>query len=110
MARLIHLDETAVIYEYSDLVPMVTMELVFKNSGALSAPSGVAYLCAKLFGEGTCSEGSAVFANSLENRAISISSHVGAETFVVSVSAMQSEFEFALDRLIALLREDKYVN
>ncbi len=108
MARLIHLDETAVIYEYSDLVPMVTMELVFKNSGALSAPSGVAYLCAKLFGEGTCSEGSAVFANSLENRAISISSHVGAETFVVSVSAMQSEFEFALDRLIALLREPNY--
>jgi len=108
MAKLLQFNDVAIVYEYSDLVPLVTMELVFENSGALSAGAGVAHLCAKLLGEGTQSEGSLVFAESLESRAVSISAHVGAETFVVSVSAMQSEFGFALERLIDLLKEPNY--
>ncbi len=101
--------ETPVVYEQDSRLPLVSLQLVFRNSGSLTdAKPGIAKLSGKLLGEGTKSMGSIAFAEALEGRAVSLNAHAGAETFVISLSALKSEWSFAVDRLLELLADPNY--
>ena len=98
-----------IIFEQDNRLPIVTMQLVFRNSGALSDEvSGVAKLASKLLSEGTKAEGSIAFATELESRAVSLGVSVGAETCVIVLSSLESEFEFAVSALCRLLDDPNY--
>lgn len=112
-ANLSHLKvdkvEVPFIYEEDTNLPIVSMQLVFENSGSLAdTQSGIAKLLAALLNEGTKKDGSVGFATKLENRAISISSNAGKETFVIEVSALKSEFGQAIEHLKELLQDPNY--
>jgi len=97
------------IFEEDNTLPIVSMQLIFQNAGSLTdAKDGLVKLTAKLLNEGTKKDGSVGFATKLENRAISLSSHAGAETFVVELSSLKSEFDYGLSLLEELLRDPNY--
>ncbi len=97
------------IFEENSNLPIVSMQLVFKNSGSLSdTKDGLVKLSAKLLNEGTLKDGSVGFATKLENRAISLSAHAGAETFVIELSSLKSEFNYGLELLEQLLVDPNY--
>ncbi len=95
-----------VIFEQDTHLPLVSLQLVFENSGALTDRiAGLAKLSSKLLGEGTKTMGSEAFAEALESRAITLDASVGAETFVISLHALKSEFFFGLEMLLQLLQD-----
>lgn len=98
-----------VIFEQDNRLPLVSLQLVFRDSGALSGDKpGLAKLASRLMGEGTRTHGSEAFAEALESRAVSLHASVGEETFVVSLHALKSEFSFGLSRLCALLSDPNF--
>ena len=98
-----------VVFEESKGLPIVSLQLVFKNAGHLSNTiDGQADMSAKLFNEGTAKEGSIGFATKLDAKAVDISAHVGRESFVIEVSSLKSEFPYAIERLIELLQDPNY--
>lgn len=97
------------IFEEDKNLPIVSMQLIFKNSGSLSdTKDGLTKLCAALLNEGTKKEGSTGFATKLESKAISLSTHVGRETFVIELGSLKSEFPEAIERLKELLQDPNY--
>jgi predicted Zn-dependent peptidase len=101
--------EVPFIFEEDKNLPIVSMQLIFKNSGSLSdTKDGLVGLSAQLLNEGTSKEGSIGFATKLEKRAISLSSHAGKETFVIEVGSLKEEFSTAIDRLKELLQDPNY--
>jgi len=105
----VHDTTIPVIFEQDKHLPLVSMQLVFQHSGALTdTKPGLAKLASKLLGEGSRSMGSEAFADALESKAISLHASVGAETFVISLSALKSEFTFGLEMLLALLQDPNY--
>jgi len=97
------------IFEEDNNLPIVSMQLIFQNSGSLTDPKdGLVKLSAKLLNEGTKKEGSVGFATKLENRAISLSTHVGKETLVIELSSLKSEFAYGLNLLEELLKDPNY--
>jgi len=95
-----------VIFEQERQLPLVSMQLIFRDSGALTDKiPGVAKLATKLLGEGSKEMGSEGFAEALESRAISLHASVGAETCVISLQALKSEFAFGLEMLCKLLSD-----
>jgi len=114
-AKIVNIDihETTIpiIFEQDNRLPLVTLQLVFRHSGALSDTiAGEAKLASKLLAEGTKEQGSIAFATQLESRAVSLSASVGAETFVMVLSALESEFEFAVSSLCRLLDDPNYTD
>ena len=98
-----------VVFEEGKYIPIVSMQLVFENAGHLSnTKDGLADMAAKLLNEGTAKEGSVGFATKLDAHAVDISSHVGRESFVIEVSALKSEFAYAVERLKELLKDPNY--
>ena len=98
-----------VVFEEGKYVPIVSIQLVFKNAGHLSNHlDGEADMAAKLLNEGTAKEGSIGFATKLDAHAVDIGAHVGRESFVIEVSALKSEFPYAVERLIELLQDPNY--
>ncbi len=98
-----------VIFEQDHRLPLVSLQLVFRDSGALSGDKpGLAKLASRLMGEGTHTQGSEAFAEALESRAVSLNASVGDETFVISLHALQSEFSFGLSKLCALLSDPNF--
>ncbi|MEA2048525.1 MAG: pitrilysin family protein [Campylobacterota bacterium] len=98
-----------VVFEQGNYIPIVNIQLVFKNAGHLSnTKDGLADMAARLFNEGTSKEGSVGFATKLDAHAVDIGSHVGRESFVVEVSALKSEFPYAVERLVELLKDPNY--
>ena len=97
------------IFEENKNLPIVSMQLIFKNSGSLSdTQDGLAQLSASLLNEGTKKEGSTGFATKLESRAISLGTHAGKETFVIEVGSLKEEFSYAIERLKELLTDPNY--
>ncbi len=97
------------IFEESKQLPIVSFQLVFKNAGHLANTiDGLADISAKLLNEGTSKDGSVGFATKLDAHAIDINAHVGRESFVIAVSALKSEFDYAIDRLVELLKDPNY--
>jgi len=98
-----------VLFEQDKRLPLVSMQLVFKSSGALAdSKPGLAKLASRLLSEGTKEMGSEAFAEALESRAIILQASVGAETFVISLNALTSEFHFGLEMLLKLLQDPNY--
>jgi zinc protease len=93
------------IYEKDDNLPIITMQLVFQNSGALStaSKSGLAKLSAKLLNEGSKNKGSEKFHEALDDKAIGLSVHAGNETLVFEVSSLKENFKKAIKLLNELL-------
>ena len=101
--------EVPVIFEKSDYVPIVSMQVVFRDSGALyDSKAGLAVMSAKLLSEGTKKDGSVGFAAKLENHAIHLNVSAGIETFSIDLSALKSEFGEGVKLLKALLRDPNY--
>jgi predicted Zn-dependent peptidase len=97
------------IFEEDKNLPIVSMQLIFKNSGSLAdTKDGLTKISAALLNEGTKKEGAVGFATKLENRAIGLSSHAGQETFVIEVGSLKEEFAEAIERLKELLRDPNY--
>jgi len=97
------------IYEEGNYIPIVSIQLVFKNAGHLSNTiDGLADMSAKLLNEGTSKEGSIGFASKLDAHAIDLHASVGRESLVLEVSALKSEFPYAIERLIELLQDPNY--
>ena len=98
-----------VVFEDGKYIPIVSMQIVFKNAGHLrNTKDGLADLSAKLLNEGTKKEGSVGFATKLDAHAVDIHAGVGRESFVIEVSALKSEFSYAMDRLEELLKDPNY--
>jgi len=98
-----------VVFEESKHLPIVSIQLVFKNAGHLSNTiDGQADMAAKLLNEGTSKEGSIGFATKLDAHAVDIGAHVGRESLVIEVSALKSEFPYAVERLVELLKDPNY--
>ncbi|CAA6821592.1 MAG: Zinc protease-like protein [uncultured Sulfurovum sp.] len=101
--------EVPFIFEENKNLPIVSMQLIFKNTGSLSdTKSGLVQLSAALLNEGTKKEGSVGFATKLESRAISLGTHAGKETFVIEVGSLKEEFPYAIERLKELLTDPNY--
>lgn len=94
-----------VIFEEDKRLPLVSMQFIFQNAGSITDTSkaGVAKLSARILGEGTKKLGSAAFAESLESKAIHISSSAGQETFVMELGCLKEEFNFGLKKFQELL-------
>ncbi len=98
-----------VVFEEGKYIPIVSMQLVFKNAGHLrNTKDGLADLSAKLLNEGTKKEGSVGFATKLDAHAVDLHAGVGRESFVIEVSALKSEFAYAIERLEELLKDPNY--
>jgi predicted Zn-dependent peptidase len=67
--------------------------------------SGLTTITSKILNEGTKKDGAIVFASKLENRAISLHSSNGFETFVIEISCLVSEYEQSLKLLNQLLKD-----
>jgi len=102
-------NEVPFIFEEDKNLPIVSMQLIFENSGSLTdSKDGLAKLASKLLNQGTKKEGSVGFATKLESRAITLSAHVGAETFVIELSALKSEFPYGIELFGDLLSDPNY--
>jgi len=99
-----------VIFEEDKRLPLVTMQFVFQNSGSITDTdkAGLAKFSAKVMNEGTKKLGSSAFAESLESKAIHISSSTGKETFVMEVGSLKEEFNEALNKLDSLLKDPNF--
>ena len=95
------------IFEQDTRLPLITMQLIFKNSGSISdtTKAGLAKFSAKVMNEGTKKLGSSAFAEALESRAIHISASSGKETFVIELGCLKGEFDEGLKYLQMLLSD-----
>jgi len=101
--------QVPLIFEKSTYVPIVSMQIVFKASGALyGKKAGLADMSARLLSEGTKKDGSVGFATKLENHAIHLTAAVGNETLTIELSALKSEFSEGVALLKALLSDPNY--
>lgn len=102
--------EIPVVFEQDKNLPILNLQLVFKNSGYMQDKnkSGLASLSAKLLNEGTKELGSTKFAQKLEDSAISLHSSIGFETFVIELSSIKDVNDKALSLLKELLNDPNY--
>ena len=94
-----------VIFEKHKTLPIFNLQLVFKNSGYINDTklAGLTNITAKILDEGTKTLGAVEFARKLENKAISIDTSTGFETFVIEVSCLKDEYKTALKYLNDIL-------
>ncbi len=94
-----------VIFEKDSSLPVVSMELIFKNAGSIQDGDkfGLARFTAKMFNEGTKKLGSTKFATILDDNAINLTVGNGNETFVFGLNCLKEKFPLALEELKALL-------
>ena len=99
--------QVPLIHEEDTRLPMVSMQLVFRDSGSIedAALPGLAKISAKMMNEGTKKLGSIGFAKELDAKAVHISASTGTETFVMEISSLQEAFDYGLDKFEDLLKE-----
>jgi len=101
--------EVPLIFEQNSYLPIVSMQIVFKASGALyDSKDGLSNLSAKLLGEGTKKDGSVKFATKLEDNAISLGAYAGIETMAIELSSLKEQFPKGVKLLKSLLKEPNY--
>lgn len=113
MVKEIKIKDTMVpvVFEEGKYIPIVSIQLVFTNAGHLSnTKDGLADMASKLLNEGTSKDGSVGFATKLDAHAVELGAHVGRESFVIEVSALKSEFDYAVQRLKELLKDPNYTD
>ncbi len=98
-----------VVFEQDKNLPILNLQLVFKNSGYMqNDKNGLASISAKLLNEGTKKLGSTKFATLLENKAISLHASTGFETFVIELSSIKEVHKDGLKLLKDLLEDPNY--
>ena len=99
-----------IVYEKDSSLPIVSMQIVFKNSGSLydGEKLGLAKFTASMLGEGTKELGAVGFAKKLEDSAISLSSSTGNETFVFELSSLKAQFPKGIELLKELLKNPNF--
>ena len=113
-AEILHIKidnvDVPVIYEKENLLPTVSMQLVFKNSGNIQNGKlyGLSSLSAKLLSEGTQKDGGVKFASYLEQKAISLDVSNGNETFVYELNSLTQQFDDGIELFKALLKDPNY--
>ncbi len=101
--------QVPVVFEESEYLPLISMQIVFKNSGSVyDTKAGLANMASKLLSEGTKKDGSIGFASKLENSAIHLSASAGNETFSIQLSSLKSEFAKGISLLKELLQDPNY--
>jgi predicted Zn-dependent peptidase len=101
--------QVPIVFEKSSYVPLISMQIVFTNSGALYDKSaGLADMASKLLAEGTKKDGSVAFATRLENHAINLSASASNEVFSIELSSLASEFDEGVKLLKELLKDPNY--
>ncbi len=98
------------IFEEDKRLPIVSMQIVFTNSGSIDEGKtfGLARLSAKMLNEGSLKRGSVGFADALDARAIQLSAHAGNETFVIELGSLKGEFDTGLSLLNEQFREPNF--
>ena len=96
-----------VIYERDISLPVVSMEIIFRNSGSMEDGDryGLASFTSKIFSEGTKKLGSTKFAEILDDNALNLSISNGNETFVIDATSLKEKFEL-LTKMIKELLSD----
>jgi len=97
--------DVPMIYERDARLPIVSMQLVFGQSGSIDdgeAP-GLAKVTASMLSEGTKQRGAVGFAEALDARAIQLSVHAGTETLVFELGALKEEFDEGVSLLDELI-------
>jgi predicted Zn-dependent peptidase len=113
-AEILHIKidnvDVPVIYEKENLLPTISMQLVFKNSGNIQNGKlyGLSSLSAKLLSEGTQKDGGVKFASYLEQKAISLDVSNGNETFVYELNSLTQQFDDGIELFKALLKDPNY--
>jgi len=99
-----------VIFESDTRLPLVTMQLIFTNSGSITdtTKAGLAKMSARVMNEGTKKLGSSAFAEKLESKAIHISSSTGAETYVMEIGSLKENFDEGLKYFSALIQDPNF--
>jgi len=102
--------EIPIIFEEDKSLPIVGMQIVFKNSGSLfdGKIDGLSKFTASMLREGTKTLGSVGFAKKLEDEAIHLSSSTGNETFVFELSSLKEQFPKGMELLKELLKEPNF--
>jgi predicted Zn-dependent peptidase len=96
------------IFEEEKRLPIVSMQLVFRNAGTITdtdKTEGLAKISSKMMNEGTLSLGSNGFATALDSKAIQLSASVGTETFVVEYGSLKDQFDEGTKLFSSLLKE-----
>ena len=99
--------DVPLIFEKETLLPIASMQVVFRYSGSLADGEhpGLARFAAKMMNEGTRTLGATGFAKALEERAISLSAHAGTETFVFELGSLKEVFDDGVVLFGQLLKE-----
>jgi zinc protease len=106
----IHGIDVPIVFEKDASLPLVSLQLVVKNSGSMEdgKDEGIAKFTAAMLGEGTKEMGATVFAEELEFRAIGLGANAGTETLVFDVSSLKEQFPYALGMLTKLLKAPNF--
>ena len=96
-----------VIYEKDNSLPVVSMQIVFRNAGSMEDGKhyGLASFTSKIFSEGTKKLGSTKFAEIVDDNALNLSVNNGNETFVFEASSLKEKFDL-LSKMIKELLND----
>jgi predicted Zn-dependent peptidase len=96
-----------VIYEKDSSLPLVSLEVIFRNSGSLEdgEHEGLASFTSKIYGEGTKELGSTKFAEILDDNALHLNVNNGNETFVFEASSLKEKFGMLCKMLSKLLKD-----
>ncbi|MFA7021118.1 M16 family metallopeptidase [Aliarcobacter sp.] len=95
-----------VIFEEQKSLPILNLQLIFKNSGFSKDNSniGVAYLSSRVLNEGSMDLKSTKFAEVLDENAITLHSSIGFETLVLELSSLKEKNDLAINLLSKLLK------
>ena len=96
-----------VIFEKHKTLPIFDLQLIFKNGGYINdyKKPGLTNITAKVLNEGTKKDGAIGFARKLENKAISLHSTTGLETFVIELSCLKDQYQNGLKYLKDILQD-----
>ncbi|WP_228286296.1 M16 family metallopeptidase [Arcobacter vandammei] len=95
-----------VIFEEQKTLPILNLQLIFKNSGYIKDKEnlGLASLSSKILNEGTKELGATKFAEKLDDNAITIHSAIGFETLTIELSSLKEKSNLAFEFLDELLK------
>jgi len=99
-----------VIFEEQKSLPILNLQLIFKNSGYIKDKDslGLANLSSKILNEGTKELGATKFAEKLDDNAITLHSAIGFETLTIELSSLKEKSTLALELLNSLLKSPNY--
>jgi predicted Zn-dependent peptidase len=101
------------IFDQSNNIPVVSIRLVFKNSGKLNNSKyreqlqidELPSITSMILNEGTKKLGAVGFAELLDEKSIRISSGVGKETFVIYIDTLKENLDFAIESFLTLMKD-----